>query len=83
MVSNVEDPEGARGERVKRAAQRLRQLQASGVDLSEILGGEAGAAFVREDCEGDPDVAVAAFALVHSPRGREGGGEAVRPRLSD
>jgi hypothetical protein len=73
VVSNVEDPEGARDERVKRAAQRLRQLQASGVDLSEILGGEAGAAFVREDCKGDPEVAAAAFARVHSPRGRDSG----------
>jgi hypothetical protein len=82
MVSNVEDPEGARGERVKRAAQRLRQLQASGVDLSEILGGEAGAAFVREDCEGDPEVAAAAFARVHSPRGRDSGAKPFGLNLS-
>jgi hypothetical protein len=49
-------------------------MQASGVALSEILGGQAGAEFVREDCNGDEEVAAAAFALVHSPRGR--GGEA-------
>ena len=56
----------SRDERVKRATERLRELQASGVLLSELLGGEAGAAFIREDCDGDSDVATAAFALVHS-----------------
>ena len=55
-------------ERVERAAERLRELEASGVYLAEILGGEAGAAFVRDDCDGDPEVAHAAFALVHSPK---------------
>jgi hypothetical protein len=59
-------------EQVKRAAQRLRELQVSGVALSEILRGEAGAAFIGEECDGDPEVAAAAFALVHSPRGRHG-----------
>jgi hypothetical protein len=59
---------------VKRAAERLRELQASGVALAEILGGEAGAAFIREDCDGDFDVAAAAFALVHSPTERDSGG---------
>jgi hypothetical protein len=62
----------SRDERVKRAAERLRELQASGVLLSELLGDEAGAAFIREDCDGDFDVAAAAFALVHSPRDRHG-----------
>jgi hypothetical protein len=56
---------------VKRAAERLREMQASGVALSEILSGQAGAEFVREDCNGDEEVAAAAFALVHSPRGPE------------
>ena len=55
---------------MKRAAQRLRELQASGVAFSEILSGEAGVAFIREECEGNPEVAAAAFAFVHSPRGR-------------
>jgi hypothetical protein len=67
-VSNVEHPEGARDERVKRAAERLRELKAMGVEIPEILGGPVGAAFVRDDCEGDPDLAHAAFALVHSSK---------------
>lgn len=56
---------------VKRAAQRLRELESSGVALTEILGGRAGAAFIREECEGDPEVAAAAFAFVHSSRSRD------------
>ncbi len=67
-MRNEKRPAGARDERVKRAAERLRELEASGVELSEILGGPAGAAFVRDDCDGDPDLAHAAFALVHSPK---------------
>jgi hypothetical protein len=59
---------------VERAAERLRELQASGVALSELLGGKAGAAFIREECDGDFDVATAAFALVHSPTSRDEGG---------
>jgi hypothetical protein len=55
------------GDWVKRATERLREIQASGVALFEVLGGEAGAAFVREDCGGDSDVAEVAFALVYSP----------------
>jgi hypothetical protein len=58
-------------DRIKRAAKWLRELEASGVEPSEILGGEAGAQFVRDYCSGDPDLASAAFALVHSPAGRE------------
>ncbi len=58
-------------DRVGRAAERLRDLEASGIELSEILSGEAGIAFVRDDCQGDLDVASSAFALVHSPAGRE------------
>jgi hypothetical protein len=66
-VSNGEETEGeAHAERVNRAAERLRELKASGVELLEILCGPAGVKFVLEDCEGDPDLAYAAFALAHS-----------------
>jgi hypothetical protein len=54
-----------------RATQRLRELQARGVKLCEILGGEAGATFIRDACEGDPKVAYAAIALVYFPRTHE------------
>jgi hypothetical protein len=54
-------------ERVERAARGLRELEASGVGAVEILGVEAEVVFVRDYCGGDPDVAAAAFALVHSP----------------
>ena len=67
-MSNEEGPDDARYRRMKRATERLRELEASGVELSEILGGPAGAAFLRDDCDGDPDLAHAAFALVHSPK---------------
>jgi len=56
-----------------RATQRLRELQARGVELCEILGGEAGAAFIRDACEGDPKVAYAAIALVYFSRTHERG----------
>ncbi len=49
---------------VLRAADRLRELEASGVGLSEVLSGEAGRRWVRADCGGDPAIARAAFALV-------------------
>jgi hypothetical protein len=65
-VSNGDEAEGAHDERIKRAAERLRELKASGVDLLEILCGPAGVTFVQDDCEGDPDLAYAAFALAHS-----------------
>ena len=58
---------------VTRATQRLRELQARGVALWEILGGEAGATFIRDACEGDPKVAYAAIALVYFPRTHERG----------
>jgi hypothetical protein len=65
-VSNGEETEGeAHAERVNRAAERLRELKASGVELLEILCGPAGIKFVLDDCEGDPDLAYAAFALAH------------------
>jgi hypothetical protein len=68
VVSNVEELEDGRDENVKIAAERLRELKASGVELSDILGGTAGAAFVRDYCEGDPDLAYAAFTLAHSTK---------------
>jgi hypothetical protein len=53
--------------RVPRAVQRLRELKAAGVELHEILGGQVGVAFIRDDCGGDPEVAYAAIALVYYP----------------
>jgi hypothetical protein len=53
-------------DRVKRAARHLRKLEASGVELHRILGGDEGADFIRDECGGDVDVAAAAFALVYS-----------------
>ena len=50
---------------------RLRELKAAGVELHEILGGQAGATFIRDDCDGDPEVAYAAVALVYFPRTHE------------
>lgn len=54
---------------VLRAADRLRELEASGVGLSDIVAGEAERLWVEEDCGGDRKVARAAFALVH-PKAR-------------
>jgi hypothetical protein len=56
---------------VTKAVQRLRELKAGGVELHEILGGQAGVAFIRDDCEGDPEVAYTAVALVHYPTTHE------------
>ncbi len=53
-------------EHIERAAHRLREMKASGIGPSEILGGEAGAEFVRDYCAGDPEVAAAAFTLANS-----------------
>ena len=67
--------------RVTKATLRLGELKTSGVQLSELLGGEAGAVFIRDDCGSDPDVAYAALTLVFSPTahkrwlGEEGQGE--------
>jgi hypothetical protein len=52
---------------VTRATQRLGELKAMGVELHEILGGWAGAAFIRDYCEGDPEVAYASIACVYFP----------------
>ena len=54
-------------ERITRAAQRLRDVKTTGVELDEILVSEAGAAFICDYCDGDDDVAYAAIALVHNP----------------
>ena len=54
-------------DRVLRAVQRLRELKATGVELHEILGGQVGVAFIRDDCGGDPEVAYAAIAVVYYP----------------
>jgi hypothetical protein len=64
-------------EKVTGAARRLRELKARGVELYEILGGEVGATFIRDYCEGDPKVAYTAIALVYSPStyGRQQVGE--------
>jgi hypothetical protein len=51
---------------VVRATRRLRELKAKGVQIHEILGGQAGATFVCHHCDGDHEVAYAAFALVYS-----------------
>ena len=77
-MSKKQEPEGAR-DKVKRVAERLRELKASGVEPSEILGGPAGATFVCGDCEGDPDLAHAAFALVYSSKSQSGRPSASSP----
>ena len=58
-------------DRVQRSARRLRELKAGGVELHELLGGPAGAAFIRDNCGGDPEVAYAAIALVYYPKTHE------------
>jgi hypothetical protein len=58
-------------ERVLRAAQRLRELKASGVELHDLLGNRVGAEFIRDHCGGDPEVAYAALALVYYPKTHE------------
>ena len=66
VVLSLTDP-------VTRATQWLRESQSRGVKLYEILGGEAGATFIRDACEGDPEVAYAAIALVYFPRTHQRG----------
>ena len=58
-------------ERVLRAAQRLRELKASGVELHDLLGNRVGAEFIRDPCGGDHEVAYAALALVYFPKTHE------------
>jgi hypothetical protein len=70
VATESERPSNASDAQVTRAAQRLRELEASGTTLPEILGGKAGIAFVRDYCDGDPAIATAAFALVHPPANR-------------
>ena len=52
---------------VTRATWRLGKLKAAEVELHEILAGRAGAAFIRDYCGGDPEVAYAAIAFVYFP----------------
>ena len=66
-AEDEENPTEALTNQVIRAARRLRELKAEGVELCEILGGQAGATFVRDHCKADPEVASAAFALVYGP----------------
>ena len=54
-------------DRVLRATQRLRELKAAGAELYEILGGQVGVAFIRDNCGGDSEVAYAAVAAVYYP----------------
>ena len=54
-----------RKDRVTKAARRLGELEVAGVELREILGGQAGATFIRDGCDGDPEVAYAAIAHVY------------------
>ena len=61
IVAEVEETQ------VTRATWRLGKLKAAGGELHEILGGRAGAAFIRDYCGGDPEVAYAAIAFVYFP----------------
>jgi hypothetical protein len=70
MVKDEKHPNDASVTRVGKAVRRLRELESSGVEIHEILGGEAGVAFVRDDCDGNLDVAYVAFALLHAPTTR-------------
>jgi hypothetical protein len=67
-VSNEEGPAPAREDRIKWVAERLRELEALGVPLWELLDGPAGKEFVSRECQGDPELAGEAFAFVHSPK---------------
>ena len=67
MTQGERYPVNSEASQVKRAVQYLRELETSGVELHEILGGEAGTAFIRDGCEGTPEIAYAAFAFVHAP----------------
>lgn len=60
------DRETITHKRITRAAQRLRDLKATGAELQEILGSEAGAVFIRDDCNGNDDLAYATIALVYN-----------------
>lgn len=52
-------------ERLSGATARLRELEASGATLNDILGGEIGRRWIEEDCAGDLELAKMAFELVH------------------
>lgn len=65
--------------RVTRAARQLRELKAEGVELHEILSGQAGRTFIRDYCEGDPELVCAAFVLAYNPNSiQEDLGQKVR-----
>ena len=52
-------------DRVDRAAERLRELEAQGATLDDILNGGARRRWIEGDCGGDREVAAAAFRRVH------------------
>ena len=52
---------------ISKGRRRPSELKAKGVELHEILGGQTGAAFICDHCDGDHKVAYAAFGLVYSP----------------
>jgi hypothetical protein len=81
MAKGGQYPVNPDDSRVKRAIRYLHELETSGVELHEIFGGEAGVAFIRDGCEGDPEVAYAAFTLVHAPtsQGHHGVGKTKNP----
>jgi hypothetical protein len=70
VVKDGKHPVDAGLTRVAKAVRRLRELETSGAEIHEILGGGAGIVFVRDDCDGDLDIAYVAFALVHAPTAR-------------
>ena len=74
VVTEVEEnPAVTTTGRVTRATRRLGELKTAGVQLPELLGGEAGAAFIRDECAGDPEVAYEALTLVFSPTATSAG----------
>ena len=75
LTEDEENPVEALAYPLARATQRLRELKAKGVELYDILGGQPGAAFIRDHCGGDHKVAYAAFTLVYSPTGPKRGVE--------
>jgi hypothetical protein len=52
-------------DRISSAADRLRELEASGATLDDILNGEIGRRWIEEDCGGDRKIAARAFRRVH------------------
>ncbi len=52
-------------DRVRRAAERLAELEESGATLDDILDGPEGLLWIEEACGGDREIATAAFLRVH------------------